>query len=100
MGEHPADLLGDAGEHVLTKLLPGDLSAADPWRAQSATYRTRNMIAWRREKAALFGPVAERVMIDTYARLHKANPRKWPPPPRTPAWPGKALVSFLGGDPG
>jgi hypothetical protein len=69
------------------------------WRAQSASYRTKNLVAWKREKADLFGPVAERVMIETYARLHRANPRKWPPPPSRPAYPGKALVRFLGGDP-
>lgn len=69
------------------------------WRAQSPAYKAQHLVAWMRESADLFGPVAQRVTFDTYARLHRANPRKWGPPPSMPAWPGKALVRFLGGEP-
>jgi murein DD-endopeptidase MepM/ murein hydrolase activator NlpD len=69
------------------------------WKAQGPVYKAKHLVAWMREKADLFGPVAQQVTFDTYAYLHKVNPAKWGPPPAKPAGPGEELVRHVGGDP-
>jgi hypothetical protein len=69
------------------------------WKAQGPIYKARNLVAWMRESSNVYGRMTERVTFDTYAYLHKKDPKNWGPAPSRPAWPGPELVRHLGGDP-
>lgn len=72
--------------------------AALLWKAQGPVYRALHKAAWMREPSHLYGPMCQKVTLDTYRSLHAADPKNWSVP-ASPCWPGPALIRHIGGDP-
>ena len=71
------------------------------WKAQGLKYRAANQLAWMREPSRQYGPMLRKVVADTYAALHRHDPKAWPDPRSydKPGLAGPALIRYLGGTP-
>lgn len=69
------------------------------WAYQGPVYRAAMGRAWRSEAADYYGPVTQKVCLDTYRHLHAVDRKDFASVPSAPAWPGPQLVRRLGGTP-
>lgn len=69
------------------------------WAHQGPVYKRLMGKAWMSEPSDLYGPVSQKVVLDTYRYWHAVRPAQWPTVPSAPAWPGRQMVLALGGIP-
>jgi hypothetical protein len=69
------------------------------WARMSLPYRVAMKRRWMSEPADLYGPVSQKVCLDLYRWLYRADRKVFTYVPSAPAWPGPQLVREVGGTP-